>query len=523
MHRMRASGSYRLFFVVIVAAVAIAVSTYLVIRSRQPQPIPFRGAIAPSGNDRSALQSTKLVSLDKGVDAEQLRASVAAANVVICIMDAARADHFGAYGYPRETTPNFDRLAKEAVVFDQHFTQYTQTSPSTATLFSGQYPDTHGVAVPRTGNSKEALRPLEPGAFTIDKAMAREGFHTLLFTSTPASAPVLRLGADFQVLYTPAGMVYTKEEDALWRSPEHLLDLIRSTLSRDPRFFTYVHFLPPHNPYEAPEKLRALFRGKPAPRYWETAPAFTHVYDRFHDQDPPATGADWVNLYDAELRWSDWAVGQLVDYLKAIGAYDNTLLIVTADHGEALGEHRYQWHATCPYNETLHIPLLIKFPGSDHPVGRIGALTEIVDIFPTILDLLRVHPPKGALQGKSLVPLLAGRAEELRDYTFTRTNGKWPCYVIRDHRWALLLYQGGTMRALYDLVTDPRQTHNIIAEQPKQAAAMVAAFVRFAKTQTFVPLDFVDRRFKPLAAPVSSGSAMSDETRRKLRSLGYID
>jgi arylsulfatase A-like enzyme len=230
-----------------------------------------------------------------------------------------------------------------------------------------------------------------------------------------------------------------------------------------------------------------------------------------------------VNLYDAEMRWSDWAVGQLIDHLKAIGVYDNTLLIVTADHGEALGEHRYQWHATCPYDETLRIPLLIKFPGSVRPVGRIGALTETVDVLPTILDLLHVDVPEGVLQGKSLVPLLAGRSEELRDYTFTRTNGKWPCYVIRNHQWALLLYQGGKMRALYDLAADPRQTHNIIAENPKQVEAMVDAFVRFAKTQTFVPLDFVDPDFKPLVAPVSPDSTMSEETRRKLRSLGYID
>ena len=521
---MRTHGSRRFFFaVIIVVAVAIAVSTHLFIRSRRPQPIPFHRAAAPSKGDQAAPPSVSLVSLARGMNAEQLRASAKTANVVICIMDAARADHFGAYGYPRETTPNFDRLAKEAVVFDQHFSQYPQTSPSTATLFSGQYPDTHGVAVPRTGSPKEMLRPLEPDAFTIDKAMAREGFHTLLFTSTPASAPVLRLGADFQVLYTPMGMVRTKEEDALWRSPENLLELIRGNLSRDPRFFTYVHFLPPHNPYEAPEKLKALFRGEPAPNYWQAEPAFTHVYDRFHDQDPPATGDDWVNLYDAELRWSDWALGELMSYLKKIGAYDNTLLIVTADHGEALGEHRYQWHATCPYDETLHIPLLIKFPGNDRPVGRIRALTETVDILPTILDLLRAEAPDGVLQGKSLIPLLAGKAEELHDYTFARTNGKWPCYVIRDRRWALLLYQGGTMRALYDLAADPRQTHNIIAEQPKQAAAMVDAFVRFAKTQTFVPLDFVGRSFKPLVAPVSPGSTMSEETRRKLRSLGYID
>jgi arylsulfatase len=447
------------------------------------------------------------------------------ANVIICIMDAARADHFGAYGYPRETTPNFDRLAKEAVVFDRHFCQYSQTSPSTATLFTGQYPDTHGVAVPRTGDSHERLRPVDADAFTIDLAMDRAGFHTLLFTSTPASAPVLRLGARFDVLLTPMGMVRSKEEDVLWRSPKHLLELIRDSLRPEPRFFSYIHFLPPHNPYEMPQELKDMFKGQQAPGYHEAAPAFTHVYDRFHDEDPPATGSDWVDLYDANLRWSDWALGELVSYLKQIGAYDNTLLIVTADHGEALGEHRYQWHATCPYDEAIHIPLLIRFPRGAGPVGRVGALTETVDVFPTILDLIASRPPPGHLQGTSLVPLLTGGSSKLHDYIFCRTNGKWPCYVVRNDRWSLLLYQGGKMRALYDLQADSRQTHNLIADPAyaQQATALTKAFVEFAKTQKFLPLDFVDPHFKTVTDPVPPGAGISDEVRRKLRSLGYLE
>jgi len=517
-------GKLRRFSVVlIVCFVALGGSAYLLFRSRQPRSIPYRGLKgSPSGRQTRPAPSAS-VSLTKTVEAESLRAAMKGANIVICVMDAARADHFGAYGYPRETTPNFDRLARESVVFDQHFCQYSQTSPSTATLFTGQYPDTHGVAVPRTGKPKELLRSLEPTAFTIDRALGEAGFRTLLFTSTPAAAPVLRLGESFRVLLTPMGMVHSEEEDALWRSPEHLLELIHQNLSRDPRFLTYVHFLPPHNPYEAPEKLKETFKGQQAPGYFEAEPAFTQVYGRFHDQDPPATGSDWVNLYDAELRWSDWALGELISYLKEIGAYQNTLLIVTADHGEALGEHRYQWHATCPYDEAIHIPLLIRFPGATRPVGRVGALTETIDVLPTILDLLGIPAPAGQLQGKSLVPLLAGEAGELREHTFTRTNGRWPCYVVRNHRWALLLYQGGKMRALYDLAADPRQTHNVIAEQPKQAAALTDVFVRFARTQKFLPLDFVDPGFKPVTAPVSPDAAMADETRRKLRSLGYIE
>ncbi len=509
----------------LIAALAVlaicAAATFLILRARQPQPIPFHGApSAPAAAPAAAATTTALSHVSP---AARLREMIRGANIVICVLDAARADHFGAYGYPRQTTPNFDRLSREAVLFDQHFSQYPQTSPSTATLFTGRYPDTHGVAVPRTQHPKDRLSPLQPDAFTMDRAMGEAGFRTLLFTSTPAAAPVLNLGANFDVLITPMGKVHSDEDDAVWRSPENLLVDIRENLDGKTRFFSYVHFLPPHNPYEAPQDLIKLFSGKQAPTYFQAAPAFTHVYDRFHDHDPPATGSDWVNLYDAELRWGDWALGELVTHLKKIGAYDNTLLIVTADHGEALGEHRYQWHATCPYDEAIHIPLLIHFPHRAGPTGRIAALTETVDVLPTLLDLLGTAAPVGTVEGASLVPLLTGEKQELRGYTFTRTNGRWPCYVVRNHRWALLLYQGGRKRALYDLARDPHQTHNIIAEQPSQAAAMADVFVTFAKTQPFLPLDFVDPHFRPLTAPAASGQPLSKEARRRLRSLGYTD
>jgi arylsulfatase len=448
---------------------------------------------------------------------------VKAANVVICVMDAARADHFGAYGYPRDTTPNFDRLARDAVVFDQHFCQYPQTSPSTATLFTGEYPDTHGVAVPRTSERHEMLRAVEPGAFTLDWAMRSTGFRTLLFTSTPASAGVLRLGASFEVLFTPMGAVRSKEEDALWKSPEQLMELVRGNLTARPRFYAYVHFLPPHEPYDAPQTIKDLYAGKQAPDYFHAAPAFTRVYGRFYDHDPPAIGSDWVNLYDANLHWSDVALGELVSYLKQIDAYDNTLLIVTADHGEALGEHRYQWHATCPYDEAIHIPLLMKFPKSRPAAGRVQSLTETIDVMPTLLDLLGIPAPPGTVQGASLVPLLTGATEKVHDYIFCRTNGQWPCYVVRSREWSLLLYQGGGMRALYDLTADARQTHNVIDEHPEEAKALAKVFAQFAEKQAFRPLDFLDPSFTPLTSPSASTMAIPEEARQKLRSLGYLE
>jgi len=229
-----------------------------------------------------------------------------------------------------------------------------------------------------------------------------------------------------------------------------------------------------------------------------------------------------VNIYDANLRWADWAVGELEALLKQAGLFDNTLLIVTADHGEALREHKYEWHASCPYDEAIRIPLLIRFPGGAGPVGRVGALTQTIDLLPTILDLYQIPYPHDQVQGKSLLPLLTGQVDKVNYYIFCRTSGDWPCYVVRDHHSALLLYRGGKLRALYDLDADPRQTRNIIAEQPARAAALVQAFQAFAESQTYPPLDFVDPEAKP---PPRTGPTIKveEETRRELRALGYLE
>ena len=265
------------------------------------------------------------------------------------------------------------------------------------------------------------------------------------------------------------------------------------------------------------------YKGKKPPNYWAGEAAFTRVYLRTWGCVAPAVGEEWVNIYDANYRWGDNAVGELVEMLREAEVLENTLLIVTSDHGEALGEHRYEFHMTCPYDEALHIPLLIRFPGGKGPVGRVGALTETVDLLPTLMDLFDIPYPKSQVQGKSLLPLVTGEAEELRRYVFSRTAGYYPCYVVRSQDWSLLLYQGGELRALYDLRDDPRQRYNVISERPEVAEGMVRVFESFAKAQLSPPLDFVDASYKPPPPAERPRTKLSEETLRELKALGYLE
>jgi arylsulfatase A-like enzyme len=145
-----------------------------------------------------------------------------------------------------------------------------------------------------------------------------------------------------------------------------------------------------------------------------------------------------------------------------------------------------------------------------------------VDLFPTITDLFGLERPSD-VQGTSLVPVLTGEAQEVREYVYATCGGTMPSYLVRSRDYALILYQGGVLRALYDLRKDPEQRVNVIEQEPKQAARLMSAFRTYAATQLRPPLEFVDRGVKPKAAAAEHRVRMSDEQRRQLRNLGYVE
>ena len=460
---------------------------------------------------------------------EELRSLVAGSNIVICVIDAARVDHVGCYGYSRDTTPNIDRLAGQSVVFEQHFCQYSETKPSTASLFTSLYPDSHLTFAKRT---------MTGPAFTIAQGLKAAGFHNGFFSSNHWASPQMGIGGDFDWIRPdlhpgggprgrgPQGSSRPASRGQVSiRDPGSLLALIQEWLEQPPPqpFSAYFHFLPPHTPYNAPDEFKEVFAGKPVPSFWRGKYPFRGIIEKGGPTEHKSPSPELVNLYDANLLWADWAVGEVERLLREAGVFENTLFIVTADHGETFGEHGYKWHPPCPYDEVIRIPLLIKFPGDEGPRGRVRSLTQSIDVLPTILDLYQAPCPTDEVQGRSLLPLLTGEADKINDYIFARTRGTPPAYVVHDLRSALLLYEGGKLRALYDLAADPWQTRNVIEEQPERAAELTEVFRRFALGQRNPPLHFVDADAATGDLPPVPEVRMSEESRRELKALGYLD
>jgi arylsulfatase len=456
--------------------------------------------------------------------ASALREAVADANVVICVLDAARAHHFGCYGYPRETTQNTDRLARQSRVFDSHFCQHTVTAGSVACLFTGQYPDTH-LAYKH--------RPVGASTFTIARGLGEAGFLTALFSSNPWACPQTGKGLDFQVAHSPddaAGVA--KADEAPEHTPEPLLRLFSQWLDENKRsrFLCYLHFMPPHGPYGhrrsygQQEALLELFRGQTPPGYrperhrpgkWDF-PLNREVWRR------PLPMPQWMNLYDSNLRYGDWAAGEVRRLLRKAGVWDNTIFILTSDHGEAFGEHGFVFHNTSPYDEVARIPLLVRLPRGIG-AGRTGALTQSIDILPTLCDLLGIHHPKDGIQGQSLLPLMAGARDRVHEYVFTHSFMDRDKYMVRGLDHSLLLYGRDGWRAFYDLNSDPDQERNVIGNHPAKVAELIEAFRRFAQDQRWDIMHCLDPTARYAARPLGDpGEALSPTTRRQLKSLGYL-
>ncbi len=450
-----------------------------------------------------------------GPEVSRLRGAAQDANLVVCSLDAARADHLGCYGYPRDTTPNLDRLARQSLVFREHFTQYVSTKPSVASLLTSQYSDTHLATEDRT---------MLEGTFTLVRGLRAAGFRTVLFSSNPNASPGMGIGRDFQEIYDQTDIKpLVRRWEELTR-PDPLLTLIGSWLKQHgrSRFFAYIHFDPPHQPYLQPAEMTALFAGRQPPNFQPGDYPFP-----VGDKKTLATAAhpplpEWINLYDANLRYADWAVGELERLLKEAGVFEHTLFIVTADHGEAFGEHGYIWHERGVYDELTHIPLIVKWPGESGPARSVPALTESVDLLPTVFDLFRIRYPREGVQGRSLLPLIAGIADRVHDYVFCRSDGKPPSYLVRSLRYTLILYGNGKWRALYDLGADPGERHDIIAEQRGEAERLLAAFETFARSQRRPPVDFLSPDAEPAPLPEVPRATLTEEEKKRLRGLGYL-
>jgi len=392
-------------------------------------------------------------------------------NVLLIAIDTLRADHLGCYGYGRDTSPHIDRLAADGVVFDAFIAPGIPTHPSFATINTGQYPITHGV-VAHGGD-----RGVPRSAPWLPSLLLKAGYTTCAIDNLGDWRFGFATGYEFYIDPT------RKRTLSVNCSHRDINDRAIPWLEQHAReqFFLFVHYWDPHTPYLPPRAYRTLFyKGDPCdPDNHSLDAMAAHPLGRtwreawLTQQGKEVTDARYVEaLYDAEIRYCDEGVKKLLDALARLGLADDTLVILTSDHGELMFRHGVFFDHHGLYDGNLRVPLIFRHP--DAPPHRVPHLAAHVDLAPTILDWCGVDVPE-AIEGVSLAPLARGEsAGPLRDFVVSEEctwQVKWSIRT-QDHKCILAReedFYHTPMRELYDLRDDPDELRNIAEEAPETA------------------------------------------------------
>ena len=424
-------------------------------------------------------------------------------NLLFITIDTLRADRLGCYGYERNTSPAIDRLAREGTLFEHCYAQRGLTWPSLTSIMTALYPKTHGVL--------KNQWMLDGQFITLAEILKNEGYKTGAFLANFYYAP--NRGFDVKKGGEVGDLDKTVTRDALaWMNK---LD------PQKDKFFMWVHYKNPHDPYTPPQRYIDLFDSTYTGSFDGSRPVLDSIY--VNQIDLSERDLAYINaLYDAEIRTTDVYIDRLLNRLDEMGLTDNTLVVFSADHGEELYERNYYFFHSCSmYDGVLRIPLIFRMPGIV-PAGKVVPnQVESIDITPTILQLMKL-PLREEFEGQSALPLIFGA-----------TNGSWrPAFAeragaifsIRTPEWKYIYnpddYHTYCSRSdddtgdgylidaqeLYDVRTDPGETRNVVDEHPDVALELRAQILEWLNT---------NRR-------VHKEHKLTKEAEERLRALGYI-
>jgi arylsulfatase A-like enzyme len=406
-----------------------------------------------------ALQPAALTPSDDA-RADGLRKALAVANVVLVILDAGRAQEFGAYGYSRPTTPEIDRIAAEGVVFEHVYTPAVYTLAAMSSLWTSQYPDRHHSEV-----SFSARLPKD--RLTLAEVLSGQGIHTAGFVANAVAGKGFGFDRGFS------------EFNEVFRTLGSRGDVFRKALppflaaNRNRRFFAYLHFREPHFPYDPPPPFDTKFGPDgPIPKAARGDAAFFVDVNQGRRPFSEAEREHLVRLYDGNLAFADQEIGALRRAMEAEGLWDRTVFIVSADHGEELYERRWIGHNVHVYEPSVHVPLIVHFPKAAGLAGRrVAALADLLDVAPTIADVFGARGKGGSdreFQGRSLLPVIEGAPG--KPAVLSRTVWDRPRYALRDERYKLLYDTRTGEEHLYDVEADPGETRDVGPSEPLREA-----------------------------------------------------
>ena len=423
-------------------------------------------------------------------------------NAVVILIDTCRYDEVGRRTRTGPVTPHLDRFAAGATRFTKATSPAPWTLPAVASLLTSVYPTVHGAS----GRYPEFSR-VRAGVPTAAELMRDAGFETGAIVNVAFLDPALGTDRGFDTYdYVGGANRKIRRADEVFRRAIDWLDE-----RGEERFFLLVHLFDPHMDFDPVEPFLSRFLdGQDGPM----EPPFTEVARWREAKDVPPETIDFARaLYRAEIAAVDEGVGLFLDYLDRSGLSDETVVAVTADHGEEFWEHGKFEHGHTLYEEIIHVPLMIRVPrfaGEE----EVGARVSLVDVVPSLFDLLGL-PVSPGFQGESLVPLMKGAVPGGPRYRFSEAllyGHEWKA-VVGD-RYKFSWNEERQIGALFDLHADPWEMENLLVREPERTEEMAAVLIEWIREGL--------RR--------TGGSHRGEEivdmeetVVEQLRSLGYID
>lgn len=393
-------------------------------------------------------------------------------NVVLISIDTCRADHLSCYGYKRQTTPHIDAVARDGVMFTGAMSPVPLTTPAHCSMLTGTYPPTHGVRI------NDGTR-LAESRVTLAEIMHNAGYQTAAFVGAFPLDSKLGLNKGFDTYDCDFARKSDMSAPAGERSAQEVSRPAMDWLDRHGKkpFLLFLHYFDPHLPYSPPEPYATDYRN---------------------------------DLYSGEIAYVDIWIGHVLDRLRELGVYDNTLVVITGDHGESLGEHGERAHGFFIYQSTLHVPLVIRAPKHGKDL-RVDGNVSLVDIVPTVLDLLGLKTP-AQVDGVSLASSLESGAAPARSnpiYSESLEASTYDCgelYGVVEAQWKHILAQ---KQELYDLASDSNEQRNAIEQQPQVAHQLRSRLEAMLKVMES-------------KSPKGAGAPVDREAVKRLQSLGYV-
>jgi arylsulfatase A-like enzyme/Tfp pilus assembly protein PilF len=396
-------------------------------------------------------------------------------NVVLITLDTTRADRMGFLGSNKGLTPNLDAVAKQGVVFTRAYSHVPLTTASHATLLAGTYPQFNHV--------NDFGVPLASSLPYLPDILKQSGYQTGAFVGSVILDPLGGMSPGFDRGFDTydAGFRLRPRGADRYKTIERRADVVVSRAlawlakHKAGPFFLWVHLYDAHDPYDPPEPYKTRYKSAP---------------------------------YDGEIAYTDAAVGKLLSTLRVGGLYQNTLIAVAADHGEAFGEHGERTHGIFLYDETIHVPLLFKLPSSAFAASRIEARVGLIDVMPTILKEIGLPVPAD-VQGDSLLQIIKTKSVSDRpayaETDYPRRAFGWSS--LRTLRSGKYLYVQAPEKELYDQTTDLKAEHNLAASSPAVANTIHSQ---------------LDNLRSKTSRSLTDLAGLTPEQVQKLQALGYV-